>query len=408
MLSERIYHSVNPVILSSDSFTPHYASLSMKTTHKIFFQDARDLRKIASESVDLVVTSPPYPMIGMWDDMFGSQNPEIQKALACDDGRRAYELMHKILDSVWEELFRVLKDGRFACINIGDATRKIRDDFCLYPNHARILNYLLNIGFSALPDILWRKQTNAPNKFMGSGMLPAGAYVTLEHEYILIVRKGSKREFRTEDEKKNRRESALFWEERNIWYSDIWTDIKGTEQKLANTTSRLRSAAFPFDLAYRLINMYSVKGDVVLDPFLGTGTTVAAAMTSGRNSIGIEIDKSFQQAICPIARHIVDFSNDYLHDRLIRHFEFVKNRIQNSGSLKYTNKHYGCPVVTSQEQLILLNDLRAVQACRDNLFEVIYSAKPRAWNYEQTSESLVRNKTKHHKKHLQLNLLNTQ
>ena len=246
----------------------------------------------------------------------------------------------------------------------------------MYPNHARILNYLLNIGFSALPDILWRKQTNAPNKFMGSGMLPAGAYVTLEHEYILIVRKGSKREFRTEDEKKNRHESALFWEERNIWYSDIWTDIKGTEQKLANTTSRLRSAAFPFDLAYRLINMYSVKGDVVLDPFLGTGTTVAAAMTSGRNSIGVEIDKGFQETICPIARHIVDFSNNYLHDRLIRHFEFVKNRIQNSEPLKYTNKHYGCSVVTSQEQFVFLNDLKAIQVLGDNIFEVMYSTKP--------------------------------
>ena len=348
----------------------------MKTIHKIFFQDARDLKEIASESVDLVVTSPPYPMIDMWDDMFGNQNPEIQKALAEGDGRQAYELMHKILDSVWDELFRVLKDGRFACINVGDATRKIKDDFCLYPNHARILNYLLDIGFSALPDILWRKQTNAPNKFMGSGMLPAGAYVTLEHEYILIVRKGTKREFRTGDEKRNRRESALFWEERNSWYSDIWTDIKGTAQKLSNTTSRLRSAAFPFDLAYRLINMYSVKDDVVLDPFLGTGTTLAAAMTSERNSVGVEIDKSFQQAICPIEHHIINFSNDYLHDRLIRHCEFVEDRAQNSGPLKYTNKHYGCPVVTSQEQFILLNDLQAIQARGDNIFEVMYSTKP--------------------------------
>ena len=369
-------HSVDLGILQSDSFTPHHANLSMKTIHEIFFQDARNLKEIASESVDLVVTSPPYPMIGIWDDMFGSQNPDIQKALACDDGRQAYELMHKILDFVWDELFRVLKDGRFACINIGDATRKIKDDFCLYPNHARTLNYLLDIGFSALPDILWRKQTNAPNKFMGSGMLPAGAYVTLEHEYILIVRKGSKREFKTEDERKNRRESALFWEERNSWYSDIWTDIKGTEQKLSTATSRLRSAAFPFDLAYRLINMYSVKGDVILDPFLGTGTTIAAAMTSGRNSIGVEIDKSFQQAICPIARHIVDFSNNYLHNRLIRHFEFVKNRIQDSGPLKYTNKHYDCPVVTSQEQFIFLNDLKAIQVLGDNIFEVMYSTKP--------------------------------
>ena len=348
----------------------------MKTNHKLLFQNAQDLKEIASESVDLVVTSPPYPMIGMWDDIFGNQNPEIQKAFACEDGKKAYRLIHEILDAVWDEVYRVLKHGRFACINIGDATRTIKDNFCLYPNHARILQYLLNIGFSVLPDILWRKQANTPNKFMGSGMLPAGAYVTLEHEYILIVRKGSKREFKTAREKENRRESALFWEERNIWYSDVWTDIKGTDQKLSNPMSRSRSAAFPFDLAYRLINMYSVKGDVVLDPFLGTGTTSAAAMTSGRNSIGIEIDKGFQQIFCPIIRDIVNFSNDYMNDRLRRHLEFVKSRIQSSGTLKYTNKHYDFPVVTSQEQFILLNSLKKVQTRGDNSFEVIYSEEP--------------------------------
>ncbi len=380
----------------------------MKTTHNILFQDARDLKEIPSESVDLVVTSPPYPMISMWDDIFSNQNPEIQKVLANGDGKQAYALMHEILDAVWNEVFRVLKNDRFACINIGDATRKVKDDFCLYPNHARILNYLLNIGFSALPDILWRKQANAPNKFMGSGMLPAGAYVTLEHEYILIVRKGSKREFKTVVEKENRRESALFWEERNIWYSDIWTDIKGIGQKLPNAMSRLRSAAFPFDLAYRLINMYSVKGDVILDPFLGTGTTIAAAMTSARNSIGVEIDKSFQQVICPITHHIVDFSNDYLHDRLIRHFEFVENRIQKSGALKYINKCYDCPVVTSQEQSILLNGLKEVHAHGNNMFEVIYSTKPQAWNFEYASESLVGNETKAHVRPFQPSMLNAQ
>lgn len=378
---------------------------SMKTIHQIFYRDARNLKEIPSESVDLVVTSPPYPMIGMWDDVFGSQNLEVQKALKIGDGKLAHELMHEILDSVWDEMFRVLKEGRFACINIGDATRKVNGDFCLYPNHARILNYLLNIGFSALPDILWRKQTNAPNKFMGSGMLPAGAYVTLEHEYILILRKGSKREFRTECKKQNRRESALFWEERNIWYSDVWMDIKGTGQRLSDELSRLRSAAFPYELAYRLVNMYSVKGDVILDPFLGTGTTIAAAMTSGRNSIGVEIDKSFQQAIRPMARQIVDFSNDYLRDRLRRHFEFVEDRIQASGPLKYTNRYYRCPVVTSQEQSILLNGLKDVRESDDNIFEVTYSEKPQSI-YDQsrnkmTIESLDKSET-------QLDLLNTQ
>ena len=380
----------------------------MKTTHTILFQDARDLKEIPSESVDLVVTSPPYPMIEMWDEMFGRQNPEIQKALARGDGKQAYALMHEVLDAVWGEVFRVLKNGRFACINIGDATRTVKNDFCLYPNHARVLNYLLDIGFSALPDILWRKQANTPNKFMGSGMLPAGAYVTLEHEYILIVRKGAKREFKTEDEKANRRESALFWEERNSWYSDVWTDIKGKEQKLPNAMSRLRSAAFPFDLAYRLINMYSVKGDVILDPFLGTGTTTAAAMTSGRNSIGVEIDENFQQVICPIVHHIVDFSNDYLQDRLLRHFGFIENRIQNSKPLKYTNKHYDCPVVTSQEQFILLNGLKEVHTHGDHTFEVIYARKPQTGDLKQFSEAVVENKVEPHTKPSQLNMLDAQ
>ena len=380
----------------------------MKTTHNILFQDARDLKNIPSESVDLVVTSPPYPMIEMWDEMFSHQNPEIQDALANGDGNQAYALMHEILDAVWDEVFRVLKNGRFACINIGDATRTIKGNFCLYPNHARVLTHLLNIGFSALPDILWRKQANTPNKFMGSGMLPAGAYVTLEHEYILIVRKGSKREFKTEDEKQNRRESALFWEERNVWYSDVWTDIKGTEQKLPKAMSRLRSAAFPFELAHRLINMYSVKGDVILDPFLGTGTTTAAAMTSGRNSIGVEIDESFQNVLCPIAQNIVNFSNTYLQDRAFRHLEFVKNRIQNAKPLKYTNAYYGFPVVTSQEQFILFNNLEAVEACRHNIFQVTYSTKPQTWNFDQPSEAVDGNKMKPHTKPFQFSMLDTQ
>ena len=372
----------------------------MKTTHKILYQDAQDLKEVASDSVDLVVTSPPYPMIDMWDDLFSNQNPEIRNALEHGDGKHACELMHEILDSVWNEVFRVLKNGRFACINIGDATRNVKDNFCLYPNHARILNHLLNIGFTALPNILWHKKTNAPTKFMGSGVLPAGAYVTLEHEYILIVRKGPRREFKTEDEKVNRRESALFYEERNIWYSDIWTDIKGKKQDIANPVSRslipgspaprLRSAAFPFDLAYRLINMYSVKDDVILDPFLGTGTTTEAAMTSGRNSIGVEIEEGFQQTIGLIAGYIVKFSNKHLHNRLLNHLKFVKNRIQDSGPLKHKNKYYDFPVVMRQEQSILLNDLTEVQVCGDNTFEVTYSTEPeykaynRGKNFEKT------------------------
>ena len=160
--------------------------MSIKTEHIILYENAANMEYIADESVALIVTSPPYPMIQMWDEIFSSQNKKIAHALSNGEGVLSFELMHKELDKVWDEIYRVLKTGGFACINIGDATRTIAGNFCLYPNHSRILQYIQQSGFSILPDILWRKQTNAPNKFMGSGMLPAGAYVTLEHEYILI------------------------------------------------------------------------------------------------------------------------------------------------------------------------------------------------------------------------------
>ncbi|MBW2323715.1 MAG: site-specific DNA-methyltransferase, partial [Deltaproteobacteria bacterium] len=281
------------------------------TKCKVYFDDSKNMSAVPSNSADLIVTSPPYPMIAMWDEIFSQQNPSIKNALEKQDGPLAFELMHQELDRVWQEGYRVLKDGSLACVNIGDAARTINGDFRLYPNHARILNALVNLGFSVLPAIIWRKQTNAPNKFMGSGMLPAGAYVTLEHEYILILRKGSKREFKKDKDKQNRRRSSIFWEERNIWFSDVWMDLQGTVQKMNNKKTRLRSGAYPFELAYRLINMFSVKGDLVLDPFLGTGTTMAAAMASCRNSIGFEIDSNFKDAIQLITHDIVEFSNRY-------------------------------------------------------------------------------------------------
>lgn len=177
----------------------------METKHKLLFTDARNLSSIDTETVDLVVTSPPYPMIQMWDKLFSELSSEARAALNRENGNDAFEAMHVELDKVWRELYRVLKPGSFACINIGDATRTIANKFQLYPNHARIISAFRHIGFDTLPVILWRKQTNAPNKFMGSGMLPSGAYVTLEHEYILIFRKGSKRNFGSTTEKKAER-----------------------------------------------------------------------------------------------------------------------------------------------------------------------------------------------------------
>jgi len=350
----------------------------MKTIHRAIYRNARRMGSVDAGSVDLVVTSPPYPMIEMWDEIFSQQDPAVKQALSKGDGASAFERMHALLDEVWREVYRVLKPGGFACINIGDATRTVNGNFALYANHARILNSMQALGFTALPCVLWRKQTNAPNKFMGSGMLPAGAYVTLEHEYVLILRKGPKRDFFKAKDKQRRRQSAIFWEERNRWYSDVWFDIKGTPQRLADKNTRKRSGAYPFELVYRLISMYSVKNDLVLDPFLGTGTTMAAAMAAGRSSIGFEIDGALEAVACRIKDVVVDTALPIIRQRLVNHMAFVVQRLNDNGLLKHRNSHYGFPVITSQERELLLNDPLDVSEAGRNLFEVAYSETPQA------------------------------
>ncbi len=344
-----------------------------KFKNKIFYEDARTMKNIKDNSVDLMITSPPYPMIKMWDEMFGKQNPEITKSLKEEDGEKVFELMHKELDKVWKEVHRVLKVGGIACINIGDATRSLNGKFQIYTNHSRILNYCLSLDFHALPSILWIKETNKPDKFMGSGMLPVGAYVTLEHEHILILRKGNKRrEFKKSEERLNRQKSAFFWEERNKWFSDKWKDVNGVLQKLNDTELRKRSGAYPFELVYRLIAMFSVQGDIVLDPFLGTGTTTLGAIALARNSIGIEIDKNFSKIIGKRIKGMLNIVNRYNKNRLEKHKEFIKQREQEKGKSKYFNKNYKFPVVTRQEINLLIPKLKDIKKIKENIFETEY------------------------------------
>lgn len=322
----------------------------MKTKHRVIIGNSQNLEEVENESVNLIVTSPPYPMIEMWDEVFGNLNPAIADALNNENGFEAYDLMNKELNKVWEEVDRVLAPGGIACINIGDATRKIGDNFQLYSNHSRIICCFEQMGYQVIPDILWRKQSNKPNKFMGSGMLPPNAYVTLEHEYILIFRKGGNRQFKKQEEKEHRRDSAYFWEERNNWFSDVWEDVKGTSQKMKDKELRNRNGAYPFELAYRLINMYSVKGDTVLDPFLGTGTTIIAAVASGRNSIGYEIDPNFKDFITEGILESKDNSNEYIYERINNHINFVNERVADKGPLKHESEIYDFAVMTSQER----------------------------------------------------------
>lgn len=271
----------------------------MKTRHKIIIGDCRNMKNIPDKSVHLIVTSPPYPMIEMWDAMFKEQDDRIKNefegfnTLSSEEDKekcvtKIYDLMHENLEKVWKEVYRVLVDGGIACINIGDATRKMNGIFRLFTNHSRVIEQCENIGFVTLPYLIWRKPTNKPNAFLGSGFLPPNAYVTLDTESILIFRKGNLRMLKTPKEKQARYLSKFTKDERDIWFTQTW-EIKGEKQS-HNSLGR-RTAAYPEEIPRRLIKMFSLVGDVVLDPFLGTGTTTKVAKELGRNSIGFELEK---------------------------------------------------------------------------------------------------------------------
>ena len=340
----------------------------MNTIHKVYNQSSVDMKVIKDDSVDLVVTSPPYPMVEMWDECFKSQNIFIEQAFEKKMYYQAWIEMHNILEKVWKEIVRVVKPGGFVCINIGDATRTFDGNFQLFSNHSRIIQYFISNGFVCLPDILWRKRTNAPNKFMGSGMYPAGAYVTFEHENILIFRKGEKRLF-SEEEKKIRQESAYFYNERNMWFSDVW-DILGVSQK-GIKGSRERSGSYPLEVPYRLINMYSIKGDTVLDPFGGLGTTMLAAVIAGRNSLNFEIDKS----LCEYMKERVLSEKDInsrIQERLKTQEVHILSEKEKGKNKFYFNDNLKREVKTKQEQKIKFDFVESI-SCKDDEIVVKYN-----------------------------------
>lgn len=332
---------------------------SKTTRQKILITNAKNLSTIEDKSINLIVTSPPYPMISMWDEIFYSLDEKITPELITKKPYVAFELMHHQLNQVYDEALKKLKDDGIVCINIGDATRTCNGQFALFPNGAKTIAYFQAKGFSLLPPIIWNKPTNSPNKFMGSGMLPVGAYNTLEFEHILIFRK-TKRDFSKPTEKANRNASAFFWNERNLWCSNIW-DFVGTSQTNKNT-SRTRNGAFPLELPYRIIAMWSVVGDTVLDIFAGTGTTLLAAAALKRNGIAVELIPEFKNEM--IDRLIEAKAN--LNQKNLKRIEIYREflnqwQIKKAKEVKYHNEILNLPVMTKQEILIqipIIKDLK--------------------------------------------------
>jgi DNA modification methylase len=259
-----------------------------RTTHDLRLGDARRLDAIPDESLHLVVTSPPYWTL--------KEYPEHKDQLGKIEN---YEQFHDELEKVWKHCYRALvPGGRIACV-VGDvciARRKNKGRHMVMPLHADIAVRARRVGLDYLTPILWHKIANANyevengSSFLGKPYEP-NAILKNDIEYILMLRKpGGYRQPTNEQ----RDASRLAKDEHSKWFRSFWSDVPGE-------STRLHPAAFPVEIAYRLVRMFSFVGDTVLDPFMGTASTLVAACRCDRNSIGVEIDPGyFRQALARV------------------------------------------------------------------------------------------------------------
>jgi len=248
----------------------------MKTIHKIIIGDSRWMKEIQDESVHLIITSPPYWQLKDYGN---------GKQIGFND---TYEEYINNLNLVWSECHRTLHKGCRLCINIGDqfARSVYYGRYKVIPIRTEIIKFCESAGFDYMGAIIWQKVTTCHTTggatVMGSFPYPRGGILKLDYEFILIFKKhGSPPKV----SKEIKEQSKLTQEEWNQYFTGHW-NFPGEKQDK-------HLAMFPEELPKRLIKMFSFVGDIVLDPFLGSGTTSLAANNLNRNSVGYEINKDF-------------------------------------------------------------------------------------------------------------------
>ncbi|MEI6510198.1 MAG: DNA methyltransferase [bacterium] len=248
------------------------------TTHRLINGDARSLSFLPEESVHLVVTSPPY-----WNLKRYNENPDQLGHI------QDYEAFLFELEKVWRHVYRILAPGgRLVCV-VGDVcvARRNFGRHLVFPLHADICVICRRIGFDNLNPIIWHKIANASyevrngSKFLGKPYEP-NAIIKNDMEFILMQRKpgGYRQPTNTQ-----RDESRIAKDDFGRWFQQIWN--------ITGASTKQHPAPFPLELATRLVRMFSFSGDTVLDPFCGSGTTMIAALRTGRNSIGVDIDPGY-------------------------------------------------------------------------------------------------------------------
>ncbi|MCJ7530557.1 MAG: site-specific DNA-methyltransferase [Anaerolineales bacterium] len=249
-------------------------SLLPESLDQIFCTSAEQMTAIPDQSIHLMVTSPPYNVGKSYDE-----NLSLGEYLG-------------FLKKVWKEVFRVLVPGGRACINVANLGRKP-----YIPLHALIIEDILELGFLMRGEIIWDKAASASaSTAWGSWCSASNPSLRDVHEYILIF---SKYTF----QRKNifKRENSITKEDFLTWTKSIWAFPAVSARQIGHP------APYPIDLPYRLIQLYTYKDEIVLDPFMGSGQTALAALKASRQYVGYEVNEEYVQMAL---RRIAEFQRD--------------------------------------------------------------------------------------------------
>jgi len=227
--------------------------------NKIILGTSENMKEIPDNSLHLMVTSPPYNVAKEYDE---------------DLSLKEYL---QLLRNVFSETYRVLVHGGRACVNVANLGRKPYIPLSDYVSHI-----MIEIGFKMRGEIIWAKGAGAGiSMAWGSWQSASNPVLRDTHEYILVFSKGAF------DRKKGNGENTITKEQFMEWTKSVWTMNPESAKKVKHP------APFPVELPYRLTQLYTFKEDIVLDPFMGSGSTAIAALKSKRKYVGYDVDPEY-------------------------------------------------------------------------------------------------------------------
>lgn len=227
---------------------------------KIILGSSETMKGIPDNSLHLMITSPPYNVTKEYDE-----DLSLEEYL-------------QLLQNVFSETYRVLVYGGRACVNIANLGRKP-----YLPLSDFISQIMIGIGYQMRGEIIWNKGAGAGvSMAWGSWQSASNPVLRDVHEYIMVFSKGS-----FTRKKPDGKENTISKEQFMEWTKSVWTMNPESAKKVGHP------APFPVELPYRLIQLYTFKGDVILDPFMGSGTTAIAALKAERKYIGYDNDPEY-------------------------------------------------------------------------------------------------------------------